>query len=110
MKLPATLFEQFKDKVTHFVRGKSSRSSDTSDVVIDVPTSNSMVMQSFLFYLEVYKTIWLGCDLQGIDFVECFNQITVIFKQHRQAKIRTWRGVHPESIHGIEKVSVFTPT
>ena len=108
MKLPATLFEQFKDGVVNFFRGKSSRSSGTSDVEINVPTSNSMVMQSFLFYLEVYKTILLCHDLEGIDFVECFNQITVILKQHRQAIIRTRRGVHREPIHGIEMVSVFT--
>jgi hypothetical protein len=103
MKLPASFFDQFKDTVMNFFRGKSSRSSVTSDVEINVPTLNSMVMQSFLFYLEVYKTILLGCDLQGIDFVRCFNQITVIFKQHRQAIIRIWRSVHRESIHGIVK-------
>ena len=94
----------------NFFRGKSSQSSGASDVEIHVPNSNSMVMQSFLFYLDVYKTIFLGHDLQRIDFVQFFDQITVIFKQHCQANLKIWRVVR-QSIHKIEKVSsVLTST
>ena len=102
MKLTVSLVHQFKDKIVNFFRW--TQSSSSSDVEINIPTINSMVMQSFQFYLETYRATLLGHNMQRNDFVQCFNRINMLFKQHCNANIKSWGVLRQEPIHGIEKV------
>ena len=100
MKLPGTLFDQLRDsKLGNLFLGRRSQSNDNE---VTIPTPNSMVMQSFIFYLESYMMVLLNDDL---DYIKYFEHVTTLFRQHCEVKMMQNIYLRCESIRGTEKVS-----